>query len=68
MTYKKNTKNSVIYECINCDFTTSKKGDYQRHLQTQKHKNKNIVTYTLVLIRALHTRTLLIIMILMMLI
>ena len=43
MTYKKNTKNSVIYECIKCDFNTCKKGDYQRHLQTQKHKNNIIL-------------------------
>ena len=43
MTYKKNTKNSVIYECIKCHFNTCKKGDYQRHLQTQKHKNNIIL-------------------------
>ena len=43
MTYKKNSKNSVIYECIKCDFNTCKKGDYQRHLQTQKHKNNIIL-------------------------
>ena len=30
-------KTSVKYECVNCDFICSKKGDYSRHLSTQKH-------------------------------
>ena len=30
-------KTSIKYECINCDFICSKKGDYSRHLSTQKH-------------------------------
>jgi len=43
MTYKKNAKNSIFYECNLCDYNTCKKGDYCRHLQTQKHKNNEIL-------------------------
>jgi hypothetical protein len=43
MTYKKNAKNSIFYECNLCDYNTCKKGDYSRHLQTQKHKNNEIL-------------------------
>jgi len=31
-------KNSLKYECITCDFKSSKHFDYLRHLQTRKHK------------------------------
>ncbi len=31
-------KNSLIFECINCNFKTCKKNDYKRHLTTDKHK------------------------------
>ncbi len=43
MTYKKSAKNSIFYECNLCDYNTCKKGDYSRHLQTQKHKNNEIL-------------------------
>jgi hypothetical protein len=43
MTYKKSAKNSVFYECNLCHYNTCKKGDYFRHLQTQKHKNNEIL-------------------------
>jgi hypothetical protein len=43
MTYKKSAKNSNFYECNLCDYNTCKKGDYYRHLQTQKHKNNEIL-------------------------
>ena len=43
MTYKKSVKNSFFFECELCDYNTSKKGDYCRHLQTQKHKNNEIL-------------------------
>ena len=43
MTYKKSAKNSNFYECKLCDYNTCKKGDYCRHLQTQKHKNNEIL-------------------------
>jgi hypothetical protein len=43
MTYKKTAKNSIFYECNLCDYNTCKKGDYTRHLQTQKHKNNEIL-------------------------
>jgi len=35
---KKNEKNSLNYCCETCDFNTSKKKDYTRHLLTMKHK------------------------------
>jgi hypothetical protein len=47
-------KNEQKYKCIICNFYTSKKTDYSRHLCTLKHKNnelsindnkKNIKTY-----------------------
>ena len=38
----KSQKNIKIYECNYCDYTTSKKSDYTKHLNTQKHmKNMN---------------------------
>jgi len=43
MTYEKTAKNSIFYECKLCDYTTSKKNDYCRHLHTQKHKNNEIL-------------------------
>ena len=39
MTYKKITKDSYLYECAFCYYNTFKKGDYGRHIQTEKHKN-----------------------------
>jgi hypothetical protein len=32
------SKNSKYFECIHCDFKCSKKGDYNRHILTPKHK------------------------------
>ena len=45
---KKSQKEPKFY-CLCCDFTTSKKGNWERHLATQKHKKKMlpIVTKTL---------------------
>ena len=43
MTYEKSAKNIKFFECKNCDFLAYKKGDYTRHLQTQKHKNNTIL-------------------------
>ena len=37
-------KNSFKYCCELCDFNTSKKIDYVRHTQTQKHKNNVLTT------------------------
>jgi hypothetical protein len=37
-------KNSPKYCCELCDFNTSKKIDYARHTQTQKHKNNVLTT------------------------
>ena len=37
METKKHQKNIKNFVCIKCDFKCSKKGDYNRHLQTKKH-------------------------------
>ena len=50
MTYKKTSKIDPKFYCEFCDFECSKKGDYNRHILTDKHKNrentypKNIIT------------------------
>ena len=36
--YQSVKKNALIYECKKCDFITSNKTDYTRHLSTRKHK------------------------------
>jgi len=36
---EKTSKNADSFVCSNCDFICSKKGDYNRHLLTDKHKN-----------------------------
>ena len=43
MTYQKSAKNINFFECKTCDFVAYKKGDYNRHLSTLKHKNKEIL-------------------------
>lgn len=52
---KKTSKNIQKFECKLCDYSCSKKGDWNRHLQTRKHKlvtnsdeitSKNIKIYT----------------------
>jgi hypothetical protein len=37
-------KNEIKYCCENCDFFTSKKTDYVRHLTTRKHKQATFAT------------------------
>ena len=37
-------KNEQIFECKKCKFICSKKSDFERHLNTLKHKNKNLET------------------------
>ena len=37
METKKNEKNDIKYKCLKCNFITSKKTDYNRHLLTAKH-------------------------------
>jgi hypothetical protein len=50
MTYKKTSNFGVKFYCEFCDFECFKKGDYNRHVSTDKHKNrantypKNIIT------------------------
>ena len=39
MSTEKTSKNTDAFICSNCDFICSKKGDYNRHLLTDKHKN-----------------------------
>ena len=43
MTTKLTLNYAQKFNCILCDFNTSKKNDYERHISTQKHKN-NILT------------------------
>jgi len=38
MTIQKNPKNPLIWECECCDYNTSNKKDYNKHLNTKKHK------------------------------
>ena len=38
MITEKTQKNSINYECKNCNFNTCKQNDYKRHLLTAKHK------------------------------
>jgi hypothetical protein len=40
MSTEKTSKNIKVFECISCNFICSKKGDYNRHLLTDKHKKK----------------------------
>ena len=39
-------KNTTNYECLFCDFYTSNKTHFNRHLQTEKHKTREILTNT----------------------
>ena len=36
---EKNSKKLIKYSCESCDFTSSNKNDYTRHINTIKHKN-----------------------------
>jgi hypothetical protein len=38
MTYNKNFESSKIFHCNICDYNTSRKSQYDRHLLTAKHK------------------------------
>ena len=44
MSTKKASKNIHNFECKLCDFVCCKKGDYTRHLLTDKHKNNEFST------------------------
>jgi len=37
---KKSPKISNFFSCLICDYTTCKKPDYEKHLSTDKHKNR----------------------------
>jgi hypothetical protein len=41
MMTKKSPKIAKIFNCINCDYITCKKSDYDKHLTTLKHKNSD---------------------------
>jgi len=47
MLTKKNEKYENKFCCVNCNFNTSKKTDYERHLLTAKHKKSLIVDESL---------------------
>ena len=40
MTDAKVAKNAEIFYCRSCDFKCSKKSNFQKHLSTDKHKNR----------------------------
>jgi hypothetical protein len=44
MSTKNTSKNINLFECKNCDFNCSKKGDWNRHLLTRKHINSTTTT------------------------
>ena len=44
MTTKKSQKNPISYKCIKCDYNTSSKKDYDKHLLTRKHINTTNTT------------------------
>lgn len=44
MTYQKSQKIPKIYECKNCNYLSCNKKDYNKHIETIKHK-KMINTY-----------------------
>jgi hypothetical protein len=44
MTTQKTKKTENIYNCNLCDYNTSKRTDYNRHILTQKHKNNVLTT------------------------
>ena len=46
MVTEKTSKTSLKFFCEKCDFNCIKKGDYTRHLSTNKHKNMENVTLT----------------------
>ena len=46
MDYKESSKSSINYCCTNCDYTTSRKSQYERHLRTSKHKKSYILDDT----------------------
>ena len=39
---KKSPKNPQKFYCESCDYTTSNKKDYEKHLSTRKHKNRTL--------------------------
>jgi hypothetical protein len=44
MASPKTQKNSKIFNCELCDFNTSNKNDYNRHIATQKHRSNILAT------------------------
>ena len=46
METKKVVKSSIIFECILCDYKTCKKSNYEKHLLTRKHSEKQMETKT----------------------
>ena len=43
MNSNKGTKSLYLYECNFCHYNTYKKGDYGRHIQTEKHKSNQLL-------------------------
>jgi hypothetical protein len=39
-------KNPQKYECLKCDYNTCNKKDYTKHIQTQKHKKRDLAMFS----------------------
>ena len=44
MSTRKSPKVAKVFYCEKCDYTTSKKGDWNKHILTAKHKNQQLST------------------------
>ena len=45
MTTEKAQKSAFLFVCEKCQYTTSKKSDYNRHILTPKHKNTTFIQH-----------------------
>ena len=45
MTTEKAQKSAFLFVCEKCQYTTSKKSDYNRHVSTPKHKNTTFIQH-----------------------
>jgi hypothetical protein len=43
MTTEKTQKSAVFFICEKCDYKSSKRSDYNRHILTPKHKNTTFI-------------------------
>ena len=43
MTTEKTQKSAIFFVCEKCDYKSSKRSDYNRHILTPKHKNTTFI-------------------------